>query len=324
MILAILIILLAIIIGYFFVGFPKTSEDIVWGVNFSQIKAARYDADWPGYYLAILDDLKVKNIKLASYWSIIEPEEGNYNFESLDWQIEEAEKRGVELILVIGRKTPGWPECHIPDWARSKTKKEQQERILKLLENIVNRYKDRKAIKYWQVENEPFFPFGKCLWKDKKFLKKEIELVKSLDPSRKIIISESGEFPLWLKAAYFGDILGITMYKKAWFEELGLYISYPFPPTFYSRKASLIKALFKKDIMCIELQAEPWGAVLNYKLSLEEQEKTMSFEQFKKIISFAKKTSLKRFYLWGSEWWYWMKTKNNRPEFWEEAKKLFL
>ncbi len=323
MILAILIILLAIIIGYFFVGFPKESEDITWGVNFSEIKAARYDKDWPPYYLAMLDDLKVKNIKLASYWSIIEPEEGSYNFSSLDWQIEEAEKRGVELIVVIGRKTPGWPECHIPEWASDKTKEEQQEKILRLLENIVNRYKDKEAIKYWQVENEPFFPFGKCLWKDKDFLKKEIELVKSLDPSRKIIISESGEFPLWFKATYYGDILGVTMYKKAWFEDIGLYVSYPFPPTFYSRKASLINNLFKKEVMVIELQAEPWGPVLNYKLSLEEQERTMSFEQFKNVISFAKKTNLKTFYFWGAEWWYWMKEKHQRPEFWEEAKKLF-
>ena len=49
----------------------------------------------------------------------------------------------------------------------------------------------------------------------------------------------------------------------------------------------------------------------------------MNLEQFKKNIEFAKKTGLKEFYLWGAEWWYWMKEKQNKPEIWNEAKKLF-
>jgi len=27
-------------------------------------------------------------------------------------------------------------------------------------------------------------------------------------------------------------------------------------------------------------------------------------------------------YLWGSEWWYWLKEKQNDPKIWEEAKNL--
>jgi len=44
----------------------------------------------------------------------------------------------------------------------------------------------------------------------------------------------------------------------------------------------------------------------------------------KKNIEFAKKTGLKEFYLWGGEWWYWMKEKQGRPELWEEVKKTIL
>ena len=323
MTITILLIILAVIIGYFFIGFPKTSENVVWGVNFSQKRSQEFGFDWKENYLAVLDDLGVKKIKIGTYWDFLEPEKGEYFFDDLDWQIKEAEKRGVAVILVIGRKTPGWPECHVPNWTKEKTKREQQEAVLKLLEQIVNRYKDSPALEYWQVENEPFFPFGKCLWKDEEFLKKEVNLVKSIDSSRPVIITDSGEFSLWFKAASYGDVLGITMYKKAWFEELGLYVYYPLPATFYSRKANLIKQLLKKDVFCVELQAEPWGPVLNHKLSLEEQKKTMDLERFRKNIQFARKTNLNKFYLWGAEWWYWMKKNNNRPEFWEEAKKLF-
>jgi len=61
-----------------------------------------------------------------------------------------------------------------------------------------------------------------------------------------------------------------------------------------------------------------------YDSPLEEQKKTMDLEQFKKNIEFAKKTGLKEFYLWGSEWWYWMKEIQKQPEIWDEAKKLFI
>jgi len=322
MILLILLGIFLILVIYFFVGFSSPNENVNWGVSFSQKHAQSLGLDWQELYTNMLDDLGVRKIKIATYWDFIGWGQGQYSFNELDWQIEEAGKRDAEIILVMGMKTPSWPECHIPLWASRLSKEEQQEEILKYLEQIVLRYRDVEAIKYWQVENEPFFPFGRCPWRDKKFLKKEIELVKSLD-SRPVIISESGEFPLWINAAKYGDIVGITMYKKVWMNELGTYFIYPFPATFYRRKAALIKFLFNKNIICVELQAEPWGPSLIYDLPLKEQEKTMNLERFKKNIEFAKKVGFDEYYLWGVEWWYWMKERHDRPEIWEEAKILF-
>ena len=332
-----LIILVLLSAGYFFIGSPKPAENIIWGVNFSQKHAQYLRLDWKETYLSLLDDLGAKNLKIGSYWDLIEQKEGEYNFDDLDWQIKEAENYGAEVLLVIGMKSPRWPECHIPDWAKGLDREEQQEKVLNLIEKLILRYQKSPAIKYWQVENEPFFPFGECLSVDKKFLKKEIELVKKFD-TRPVIISDSGEFPFWITAARMGDVVGITMYKKVWFAipgflktksewlerlEIGTYIYYPFPPTFYSRKAEIIKKIFNKDVICVELQAEPWGPEGLYNSPLKEQEKSMNLEQFKYNIEFAKKTELKEFYLWGAEWWYWMKEKQGNPEFWNEAKKLF-
>jgi hypothetical protein len=246
--------------GYFFVGSPPQVEKITWGVNFSQKHAQNLKLNWKETYLALLDDLGVKNLKVSAHWDLIESEKDKYNFEDLDWQIKEAEKRGAKILLVIGMKTGRWPECHIPNWAVNLDKREQQKEILEILREIVLRYKDSKTILAWQVENEPFFPFGQCPWVDKNFLKKEIRLVKDLDLlKRKVIISDSGEGSFWIRAAQFGDIVGTTMYKKVWFRQLGFYIYYPFPPTFYWRKAKIIKKLFNKEVICVELQAEPWG-----------------------------------------------------------------
>jgi len=315
---------LLLIFCYLFIGTPPQAKEISWGVNFSQKHAQNLGLDWKETYSALLDDLKVKNIKLITHWDLIELNEGKYYFEDLDWQIKKAEEKDARLLLVIGMKTGRWPECHIPEWAKNLNKEEQQKEILEMIEEVVLRYRERVSVGAWQVENEPFFPFGECPWVDKNFLKKEIDLVKSLDSqSRPIVISDSGEGSLWVNAAKFGDIVGTTLYKKVWFRQLGNYIYYPFPPTFYWRKAQLIEKIFNKKVVVIELQAEPWGPKLLYESPLEEQEKTMNLERFKANIEFAKKTGLDEFYLWGGEWWYWLKEKQNKPEIWQEAKKLF-
>jgi len=311
---------------YFFVGKAPKQKNIIWGVNFSQMQAVNLKLSWKETYKALLDDLKVKNLKLLTNWDFIEGTKGNYYYDDIDWQIKEAELRGVSVIYVVGMKTGRWPECHIPKWARGLLQEEQQQEILKYIKEVVLRYKDSDAIVAWQVENEPFFKFGECPWYDKNFLKKEIELVKSLDPSRQIIVSDSGEQSMWFGAAKTGDIVGVTMYRKVWAHInniYGFYLDFPLTPIYYWRKTQIIKKIFGKNVINIELQAEPWAQKLFYDVPLEEQAKTMDLTQFKKNIEYAKETGLNEFYLWGSEWWYWMKEVKNRPEIWNEAKKLF-
>jgi len=323
-VLLIFLILLLLFVVYFFIGKTKPAKEITWGVNFSQKHTELLGLDWQETYLALLDDLKVKNIKLITDWDEIESEENKYNFEGLDWQIQKAGEKGANLLLVIGMKTGRWPECHVPGWAKNLKKEEQQKEILELLEKVVIRYRDRPSLEMWQVENESFFPFGECPWADKEFLKREIALVKLLDlKKRPVLISDSGEGSFWIQSARLGDIVGTTMYKKVWFHQLKTYITYPFPSTFYNRKALYIDKIFGKKVIVVELQAEPWGPKLLYDLPLAEQQKTMNLEQFKYNIEFAEKTGLDTFYLWGGEWWYWMKVRQNQPEIWEEARRLF-
>jgi hypothetical protein len=317
------VILLLIVSAYFFVGWAPQPEKIAWGVNFSQKHAKDLGLDWRESYLAILDDLKAKNLRLAAHWDLIEPGKNEYSLADLDWQIEEAQKRQVNLILVVGMKTGRWPECHIPDWAKGLAKEEQQERILELLNELVSRYKNAPDLYAWQVENEALFSFGECPWTDQKFLEKEAALVRKLDPGHPVVISDSGEYSSWFEAAGIGDIVGITTYKKVWMSQLNFYFDYPIPPVFYYRKARLVEALFGKEVWSVELQAEPWCPVLLYDCPAGEQKKTMDLEKFQRNIKFAKQTGLDHFYLWGAEWMYWMKTKQDDSSVWDEAKKLF-
>jgi hypothetical protein len=337
LVLVLLAVLLLAVFGYLFLGSVPMAKEIKWGVNFSQKYASQLGLDWKEVYSALFSDMGVKNLKVAAYWDLFEPEKEKFYFDDLDWQVDQAKKAGAKLILIIGMKTSRWPECHIPSWAKGLPKSDQQKEILRILEKVVLRYKDSDTIAAWQVENEPFFPFGECPWTDKKFLKEEIEKVKSLDSSAKpVIVSDSGEGSLWINAAKTGDIVGTTMYKKVWFtfpsflykyfgkyNKMGFYVYYPFPPVFYGRKAEIINKIFHKEVICIELQAEPWSNVFITDLPLKDQEITMNLDKFKYNMEFAKKTGLREFYLWGTEWMYWMKTKQNDPRIWDEAKKLF-
>lgn len=300
-------------VGYFSIGSAPEAKEITWGVNFSQKYAQDLGLDWKETYLALLDDLGARHLRVAAHWDLIEPIEGEFNFDDLDWKIKEAENRQAKVILVIGMKTTRWPESHIPWWAARLEKGEQQKRILKMLEEIVLRYRGQASVWAWQVENEPFFDFGINPWMDKDFLKKEIDLVRSLDPTRPIIITDTGEWSSWITVAGVGgDIVGVSLYRRVDSRELWF-----FRPIFYWRRAQIINWLFGKEVICVELQAEPWP-LPPHDAPLEEH-----LEQIRGNIDFAKKTGFDQFYLWGAEWWYWLKEVRNEPEIWNEMRKLF-
>ena len=322
--LVLLIVFFSAVIYLFLGDIPKT-ENPVFGVVFSQKHSRDLGLNWRSNYLAILDDLGAKELKIITHWDLIEPKENQFDFRDLEWQLVEAERRGVNVMLVIGMKTGRWPECHIPDWAKDLDKEKQQEVILRLMQMLITRYKESRPIITWSVENEPLFTFGDCPWEDKEFLKKEIAMVRDVDSyyKRPIIITDSGEGSLWIEAAKLGDVVGITIYKNIWISDLERYFTYPYPPFFYWIKQEMIGSLFNKKVICSELQAEPWCPSLLYNCSLDEQMKTMNIDKFRDNINFAKQTGLDKFYLWGSEWWYLMKEEQGQIQIWNEAKKLF-
>ncbi len=302
---------------------PHKSQ-ISYGITFSKKQSQDLGLDWKKNYLAILDDLKIKKIRLASYWDEVEPRPGNFNWADTDWQINEASKRNVEIILAVGGKLPRWPECHFPDWANQLTNEARKKAILNYIEKSVNRYKEQTQIIAWQVENEPFLiHFGECPEFRKEFLDQEIALVKNID-LRPVIITDSGELSLWIPAAKRADIFGTTMYRDTYSQLLKSYIHYPIEPGFFRFKKN-ISQLFAQPQkwIVIELQAEPWGPEPFQNLTRPERDKTMNLAKFRDILEFSRKTGFSDFYLWGAEWWYWEKEIQNNPEIWKEAKKLW-
>lgn len=312
------------LIALWFLTRPTVAPDnFVYGVTFS-LPYARdtLGLDWQKAYLAILDDLKARHLRVPAYWTEIEREKGKYNFEDMDYMVREAGKRGVNLVLAVGEKLPRWPECFFPDWAGKISIEDRHRHFLEYLTRVVERYRGDTHIHYWQLENEPFLPFGECKNYDGRFVDAEISRVKSLD-ARPIIISDSGELSVWTQAYSRADVFGTTMYRTIENKYLGNF-TYPLRPGYFRMKARLIRYIFgAKPIIVVELQEEPWTHKRPPDVPVESQLQLMNSNVFKDNIDYEKATGFQEVYLWGVEWWYWLKDKHNKPEMWDEAKKLF-
>lgn len=301
------------------------SDEAVFGVTFSQPHTVGIGLDWQETYQAILKDLGVRRLRLSAYWNAVEPEDDEYDFKDLDWQMDEAAKYEAKVVLSIGRKLPRWPECHAPGWSASLTEAAQQEKVLEMLEEVVARYKDHPALYMWQLENEPVLDFGECPPQDLEFLRREEKLVRQLDIDHPILITDSGELNSWLVAAGFGDVLGTTMYRTVWSSRTNKPFSYDyiFPSWLYRLKSRYIKVLRGKDTLISELQGEPWGAKSWLEMTKDERAKSITPERLAELGDFAIRTGLPEVYWWGVEYWYWEKEINGDDRYWEAARAYY-
>lgn len=311
--------------AYALYAYPKP-ETFTYGVSFNTLYARELGLPWEAVYTAILDDLQVRNLRLAAHWPMVEPENGVWNFSELDRQIELAQEYDARVILAVGRRLPRWPECHVPAWAAELTWDEQKEELRAYLEAVVERYKANPSVVYWQVENEPFltvYAQEHCGSLDTAFLEEEIALVHELDPTRKVLVTDSGNLGLWAGAYKRGDTFGTSVYVYLWNEDTGP-LRTILPPETYLLKRKLMELLYgPKDTFLIELSAEPWLNKPITETDLETQFSRMNPEKFEEIIHYAKRTRLPQQYLWGAEWWYWLKETQNEPAMWERARVLY-
>ena len=321
------IVLSLFVLFFIYINLPakENSEEAKIGVTFSSLYAQQIGLDWKQAYLAMVDDLKIRYVRLPVYWDRVEKTEGEYDFADIDWQLEQARIRGVKIILVVGQKVPRWPECYVPAWVGSDPSNLDQarlrEKLLTFEDVVIKRYKNNHPeIERWQVENEPFLDFGICSKVNPDLLDAEIAQVRKLDSTRPIVVTDSGELSLWVQAAKRADVFGTTMYREVYSQEMGHW-RYPIGPNFFKIK-QLIISLFanQKNAVIIELQGEPWVGGWTTSAPIETQLASMNPAALEDNVSFAKKTGMNEIYLWGVEWWYWMKVTQNNPTLWESAR----
>jgi hypothetical protein len=312
------------LVGFLWIGVPRTTTNpLKVGVTFSQTYATSLKLDWKETLTAALDDLHIRFFRIPAYWNIVEPKQGRYDWSSMDFQLDEIAKRGGHVILSVGLKSPRWPECWMPDWARTLSTDEEHDARLRYLKSTVERYKDHPALQSWQIENEPSFRFGECPPPNLEFFKREIDLVRSIDPHHPVATTDSGELATWLAVGPQVDRLGVSVYRIVRVMWLGWVWPYDWvPPYWYARKAALVSP-WVKQIYVSEFQMEPWLESSALDTPLDRQFETFTPERMKKNFDFATRMQITEIHFWGVEWWYWMKTQKNDARFWDLARDFF-
>ena len=318
------LLLLTLLVGL--LAWRPIPAEIQYGMSFNTLYARELGLDWRQTYNALLDDLQVRHLRLAAHWPMIEPEPGVYNFQELDYQIDRAEEVGAEVILAVGRRLPRWPECHIPSWARDLSWSAKQDHLRDYMRAVITRYQDRPHITYWQVENEPFlevFAFEHCGPLDRDFLHEQIELVRELDDTRPILVTDSGNLGTWFGAYSAGDAFGTSVYIHFWNPELGQFRTI-LPPWFYRVKDNVMRLRYgSQETMLIELAAEPWLLEPIVDVPVATQLTRMDLTKIQDSVAYAQRTRYQKQYLWGGEWWYWLKVEHGLAEIWEWARTLY-
>lgn len=270
---------------------------------------------------ASITELGIKKYRVPIYWSEVERVNGSYNYVELDKIMQIAKENNVKLTLVIGQKVPRWPECFVPDWAEKIPEKERDHEIMEFVQHTVDRYKDFESIERWQVENESFFPFGRCLQPNPELIQKEINLVRAID-NKPIQLTVSGEQSLWLWRALPADVVGVSLYRQVYDQNFGKII-FPYTALVYNIQRRVAQ-VFTDKVIISELQAEPWGVggyIYPKTNNLEAAYDEFTVKNLEENLVFAKRTGADEVYLWGIEWWYFLKV-NNDTRLWEGAKLL--
>lgn len=305
----------------------ERSKPLEQGVSFIPDYARSLGLD-PQRTMDALTGIGVRDFRLVSYWSDMEPSPGHYDFSQLDWEFKKAEAAHASVTLVLGLRQPRWPECHAPGWVDiSKPDSQWQPQLETFMKKVIERYKSSPSLKQYQLENEYFLKgFGDCTNFDRQRLISEYDLVKSTDPSHPVIVGRSNNalgFPVGQPQP---DEFSISVYKRVW--DAGWthrYIEYPWPAWYYGFLAGVQKIFLHKDMMIGELQAEAWppnGKSIQ-EISLNEQNKSLNARRLKDRFQYGRATGMRQIYLWGAEYWYYRKVKLHDPSLWNVARQEF-
>lgn len=291
----------------------KAAPEILpeYGVSFS-IKQCRAFQVTPKATLQWLsEEMGFRRFRLMSYWDEHEKVAGQYDFTQLDSQIDYIEACGGVITMCLGARQPRWPESHWPKWALVLPQNDRYEALYAYIKVVVNRYKSRKCIISWQLENEALNrTFGRNGDFNRARLRYEYKLVKSIDTTRPLIMSTSNSWGIPIRTPR-PDIFGFTFYRMQY--QNGAYHPTRMSWRWYQLRSRIIKLITGRPCFIHELQAEPWGPKAIWEMNEAEQNKSMNCARLNQIINEAQMTQLIPIDLWGGEWWYWC-WQNNREE----------
>lgn len=323
----VIFLLLVIFIANAFVNpFPNKvkveSQSVEYGFSYSFEQAEWYGLDPRDAYVELLDKYDFDWVRLSFFWDR-HKEDGELDLDELEFAIEEANKRGVKVVVALGVKTPFYPEFHPPKNIKEQVKPGDEigfdhaiaDEILDIDKKVVSKLAKYENISHWQIENEPYLPDENRIRIDKSLLLAEISVVRDTDPKRRpVILTDDiglldNDYKQFIGLLSQGDVFGVNGYFKTQGTELfGLpwpkWFTWPVQSwLFLSPDYEGIKKYAEKrgvGVWLMEMQAEPYVRTL-------EDAKSASFAfnagDIKKADDFVRSKGFEKVGFWGVNFW---------------------
>ena len=297
------------------------------GTTFTPHIIREFNLEVMSAFKAVID-LGFDFLRLGTYWSEIEKEQGKYDFSNLKEMLDLCQERKQKVVLTLGMKAPRWPEFYFPSYLKNKNPrdKEVQKACLKFLRETIKFSQKYDCISHFQLENEALDPSGpenRIVPLD--LLKKELELIKNIDSKRPVIFSAWGnklsQRNAFSNLAPLADIIGLDLYYQQFVAKVLGKSIYKGPGDSDAKIAKILKES-GKEAWIMELQAEPWEA--SREEYLVANPRSISPRKIKEFFTRAKKLPVKAIFFWGFEYAYYQAKKCTNPLYLEAISKCIM
>ncbi|MBE9030260.1 beta-galactosidase [filamentous cyanobacterium LEGE 11480] len=322
---------------------PVSWRSIALGTTFSPLQCYYLGLDFREAFEAICT-LGLDQIRLGAYWNVIERQRGQDDFSEIDWLLDRCDQHNVDVVLAVGMKVPRWPEFHFPDWVKdlgdigagSQSLDQRSPQVaaaaLEFSDRVVQHCRDAPAVKYWQVENEPFTQLeiagGRFL--SPEFVRQEIALVQSRKRNaQKILLTNaihlptphpSEDEPAFWTSVDLADAVGLNVYTKVPTTTAGEYLE-PAPEFWRTLQDWQISLRdHEREAWIAEAQAEPWE--LQKLVAIDQLDYPSATPlRMRTLVHSLCDIGYTNILLWGCEYWYWHK-RQGQSLWWWEVKRL--
>ncbi len=317
---------------------PEGSPEF--GVNFSCKRVEYFGMDCKQALAAVVDDLGVRSLRLSVYWSDVERTPGQYDWSSIDWQLDLLQQHGARAVITIGMKSQRYPEFWLPTWLRLAAKVPPdgfpedypplRDHLLRYLDAATRHLSSSPAVEAFQVENEPFVHSGDQWHISRDLVAHEVAVVRAADGgAHPIVVSTSSWLrtdQTWKWILDHADILGQSVYTKwqrgpRWFYVLRYRIG-PWTPNLPGQAREAQRR--GKQLWITELQAEPYE---KYTVDIRREPtsalRSFSLRWLRDNVTLARRSGADRVYLWGVEWWLYLREQRGDSSLWDAGRPLF-
>lgn len=249
-------------------------------------------------------------------WPDLEPSKGDWRFETLDGYVAQAERNGVEVMLLLGL-SPAWASARptepsifgTPGWAAEPADIEDWRNYVR---TVATRYKGR--IRYYEMWNEPNLTgFYSGSVRQMLTLAREAHaILKQVDPSIVLVSpapTAGNNGPAWLEeyfalgGARYADVIGYHLYVT------------PDPPEKMVALAERVRSIMRKHDVEKALWNTEAGWDKRKKFADEEEQGAFVARSF--ILNWAAGVERFYWYAWDNKDWVSLRMTNDsyRPTF---------